>query len=188
MMRIITGSARGTHLKTLPGDHTRPTAERAKEAIFSMLGDAVRGARVLDLFGGSGQMGLEALSRGAAHAIFIDNSREATAVIEENAARTRLADRTEIRVADAPTFLKTAAVQPFDLVFLAPPYAAGLLPICLRLLAERALLTPDAVVVAEAGDAVDFFGADADLPARFTVLRDNRYGAAQVRLMKVKQL
>ena len=187
MMRIITGSARGTHLKTLPGDHTRPTAERAKEAVFSMLGDAVRGARVLDLFGGSGQLGLEAVSRGAAYALLIDNDPEAAAVMAENARRTHLSDRVEIKVTDATVFLKTSACAPFDLVFLDPPYAAGLLPPCLSLLIERGLLAPDAVVVCEAGNAADFFGEKADLPARFTVLRDNRYGAACVRLLTLKE-
>ena len=184
MMRIITGSARGTHLKTLQGDSTRPTAERAKEAVFSMLGDAVRGARVLDLFGGSGQLGLEALSRGAEQAVFVDNNRAATAVIEENAQRTHLADRAVIRVADALTFLKTEPAEPFDLVFLDPPYTAGLLPSCLSLLTERGLLAPDAVVVCEAGKETDFFGDDATLSTRYCVLRDARYGAAFVRLLK----
>ncbi len=187
MMRIITGSARGTRLLTLPGDNTRPTAERVKEAVFSMLGDRVRDARVLDLFGGSGQMGLEAVSRGAKHAVLVDNSREAAAVMVENARRTHLSDRTEIRVGDALSYLKTAPAAPFDLAFLDPPYAAGLLPACLSLLAERGLLAKDAVLVCEAGNAADFFGDAADLPVRFTVLRDNRYGAAYVRLLTPKQ-
>ena len=187
MMRIITGSARGTRLKTLPGDNTRPTAERVKEAVFSMLGDAVRDARVLDLFGGSGQMGLEAVSRGASYALMIDNNREAAAVMAENARRTHLSDRVEIKVTDATAFLKTAAGAPFDLVFLDPPYAAGLLPTCLSLLAERGLLSSDAVVVCEAGNAAGFFGDRADLPTRFEILRDNRYGAACVRLLTLKK-
>lgn len=187
MMRIITGSARGTRLLTLPGDNTRPTAERVKEAVFSMLGDRVRDARVLDLFGGSGQMGLEALSRGAKHAVLVDNSREASAVMAENARRTHLSDQAEIRVCDALFYLKTAPTAPFDLVFLDPPYAAGLLPVCLSLLAERGLLAKDAVLVCEAGNAADFFGDKADLPARFAVLRDNRYGAAYVRLLTLKE-
>ena len=186
MMRIITGSARGTHLKTLPGDSTRPTSERAKEAVFSMLGDAVRGARVLDLFGGSGQMGLEALSRGAAHATFVDNSREALAIIRDNAARTQLFDRAEIKEGEALAFLR-AAETPYDIVFLDPPYAAGLLPGCLSLLLERRLLTPSAVVVCEAGGSDDFFAGNAAFSERFTVLRDHRYGAAFIRLLQAKQ-
>jgi len=186
MMRIITGSARGTHLKTLPGVDTRPTAERAKEAVFSMLGDRVRDARVLDLFGGSGQMGLEALSRGAKEAVFVDNSRAAAAIIEENMQRTHLADRAAVRVADALFFLKTAPAAPFDLVFLDPPYAAGLLPPCLSLLIGRGWLSPDAVVVCEAGKAADFFGDDAEVAGRFDILRDARYGAAYIRLLKQK--
>lgn len=188
MMRIITGSARGTRLKTLSGDHTRPTAERVKEAVFSMLGEAVCGRTVLDLFGGSGQLGLEALSRGAAHAVFVDNSREAAAVIEENARRTHLSDRSEIRVVDALTFLKTSSNAKYGVVFLDPPYAAGLLPPCLCQLSECDLLAPEAIVVCEAGNAADVFGSDAGLPAKFEILRDNRYGAAHIRLLSPKQL
>ena len=84
MMRIITGKARGVRLDTLPGENTRPTAERAKEAVFSMLQFELQGRVVLDLFAGSGQMALEAISRGAAHAVLVDVSREAVAIIEKN--------------------------------------------------------------------------------------------------------
>lgn len=84
-MRIITGKARNIPLKTLEGDDTRPTSERVKEAVFSMLQFEIEGRRVLDLFAGSGQLGLEALSRGASHATFIDNSRAASDIIIENA-------------------------------------------------------------------------------------------------------
>ena len=96
MMRIITGKARGTKLQTLAGEATRPTAERTKEAIFSMINFDIAGARVLDLFAGSGQLGLEALSRGAKSAVLNDSSREAAAIIRANAEKTRLVDSCEI--------------------------------------------------------------------------------------------
>ena len=92
-MRIITGSAKGRVLATLPGEDTRPTAERTKEAIFSMLQFELEGRKILDLFSGSGQMGLEALSRGAASAVLVDRSRDAVAIIQKNAIATRLNDR-----------------------------------------------------------------------------------------------
>ena len=92
-MRIITGTARGTRLETLPGDATRPTAERVKEALFSMIQFDIEGRRVLDLFAGSGQLGLEALSRGAAKATFVDSNRDALNVIKRNAQKTKLYDR-----------------------------------------------------------------------------------------------
>ena len=136
MMRIITGSARGTHLFTLDGENTRPTSERAKEAVFSMLSEHVAGARVLDLFAGSGQMGLEALSRGAAGAVFTDAAPAACEIVRKNAEKTHLAPRATVQRSDALAFLKSYRGAPFDLVFLAPPYAAGLLPQCLALLCE----------------------------------------------------
>ena len=106
MMRIITGRARGIRLDTLEGEMTRPTTERAKEAIFSRLQFEVEGRRVLDLFAGSGQMGLEALSRGATHAVMVDQSKEAIAIIRKNAERTRLADDCTIVCSDFSDFLR----------------------------------------------------------------------------------
>ena len=178
MMRIITGSARGTHLYTLAGDATRPTSERAKEALFSMLGNKPMGARVLDLFAGSGQLGLEALSRGAAHAVFLDGAKEAVEILRRNAEKTRLQDRAEIRMGDALSFLKSYCGERFDLVFLDPPYAARLLPTCLSLLCERKLLSDHAVIVAESGAPQDVFGGDERLAEQFEIQKQNRYGAA----------
>lgn len=180
MMRIITGSARGTKLEAPQGLSTRPTAERVKEAVFSMLMAEWEGRRVLDLFGGSGQMALEALSRGAAEAVIVDAARESIAVIEKNAARTRLADRARILRADALSFLKTCREEPFYFVFLDPPYAAGLLPSCLSQLFARGLLADGARIVCEAGAEQDVFGGDAELAAKFCVQKHNRYGAAHI--------
>ncbi|MBQ9098559.1 MAG: 16S rRNA (guanine(966)-N(2))-methyltransferase RsmD [Clostridia bacterium] len=185
MMRIITGSARGTHLLTLSGDATRPTSERTKEALFSMLQQKPVGARVLDLFAGSGQLGLEALSRGATSAVFVDGSKEAAAIVQKNADKTHLADRATIVVSDAISYLKTCRQAPFDLVFLDPPYAAGLLPQCLRLLYP--LLTPDAIVVAESGHADDVFGNDASLTEQYTTIKQNRYGVAHLTVLSPKE-
>ena len=182
-MRIITGSARGAKLATLAGESTRPTAERTKEAIFSMLQFELTGRRVLDLFGGSGQMGLEALSRGAAEAIFVDSAREAVDVITQNATKTRLLDRSRVHRADALAFLRSYTGAPFHLVFLDPPYASGLVPQCLSLLSERNLLAPGAVVVCETGDAHAVFGDNEIAATRFSTLKEKNYGAAYVRLL-----
>lgn len=180
MMHIITGSARGTHLHTLPGNNTRPTSERAKEAIFSMLQFDLEGRRVLDLFSGSGQMGLETLSRGAAHAVLVDKERAAVEVIRKNAEKTRLAAKATICMSDALSYLNGCREQPFHLVFLDPPYAAGLLPPVLRALLARGLLTRAATVVAECGDPADLFGGDEALASRYTIVKEKRYGAAYV--------
>ena len=126
MMRIITGKARGVHLTTLAGENTRPTSERAKEASFSMLQFEIEGREVLDLFSGSGQMGLEALSRGAKHAVLCDRSREAIDVIRSNALKTRLEPQCDILCSDAETLLRNLRrMQRFDLVFLDQPYKLG---------------------------------------------------------------
>ncbi len=180
MMHIITGSARGVKLETLKGEQTRPTSERAKEAIFSMLQFELEGRRVLDLFSGSGQMGLEALSRGAASAVLADKARDAVLVITKNAQKTKLADRAKIVNVDAMTYLARCTDGPFHLVFLDPPYAAGLLPGVLRGLLDKKLLTAGATVVAECGDPKSLFGGDEALAARYSVEKEKRYGAAYV--------
>ncbi|MBQ2998905.1 MAG: RsmD family RNA methyltransferase, partial [Clostridia bacterium] len=121
-MRIITGSARGTKLLTLDGLNTRPTAERAKEAIFSKLQFDLEGRSVLDLFAGSGQMGLEALSRGASHAVFCDKARESVEIITKNAEKTRLKEKCTILCTDHADCVRRMAMmnKQFDIVFLDP--------------------------------------------------------------------
>jgi len=128
MMRIITGTARGFRLKTLAGeDVTRPTTERVKESVFSALQFDIEGRAVLDLFAGSGQMGLEALSRGASSCVAVDSDKNACTVIRENAVGARLADKLTLRQTTADAFL-SGNRDVFDIVFLDPPYQAGLIP------------------------------------------------------------
>ena len=184
MMRIITGSARGTHLYTRSGEQTRPTSERAKEALFSMLQQKPYGARVLDLFAGSGQLGLEALSRGAVSAVFVDNSKEAAEIVRRNAERTHLLPKAKIVTGDAVSYLKGCREAPFDLCFLDPPYAAGTLPQCLRLLVTQGLLAKDALVITESRESADVFGGDTALADKFEVIKQNSYGVACITVMK----
>ena len=128
-MRIITGSARGARLITLEGDATRPTGERVKEAVFSMIQFEIEGRRALDLFGGSGQLGLEALSRGAESAVIIDCAPEAVEIIKTNAKTTRLFDRCRISQMEYEPFLRRASGRErFDIIFLDPPYKSGFMP------------------------------------------------------------
>ncbi len=183
MMRIITGRARGIRLDTLEGDMTRPTTERAKEAIFSRLQFEVEGRRVLDLFAGSGQLGLEALSRGATHAVLVDQSKEAVAVIRKNAERTRLAEDCTIVCADFSEFLRgRRGREPFDLVFIDPPYAMNACRAAVEALLENRLLTPHGLLVLESGEP-DPLGVDTPLAARFEVLKTARYGKAYVSIL-----
>ena len=188
MMRIITGSARGTRLATLAGEATRPTAERVKEAVFSMLQSKIPSAHVLDLFAGSGQMGLEALSRGACHAIFCDSAKEALAVTRANAEKTRLSDRASFFCADARTLLRRMkGEEPFDLVFLDPPYAAQAIPSCLSLLLSCELLAEGARIVCETAQREDVFCGQEELAQSFDVLRESRYGAAYITVLTKKE-
>lgn len=188
MMRIITGKARGVRLATLEGDNTRPTSERAKEAIFSMLQFELSGARVLDLFAGSGQMGLEALSRGAESAAFCDLSKSAVEIVKTNAKKTRLESQCDIYCGDYKVFLqRLAGRQLFDMVFLDPPYALSLVPQALSYLAEHQMLSKNAKLVCETATAEDVFGNDSDLAKKFEIVKQTRYGIAHVTILRYKE-
>ncbi len=123
-MRVITGSARGMSLRTLEGETTRPTSEKVKEAVFSAIQFEIEGARVLDLFAGSGQLGIESLSRGAKSAVFVDSDKNAVKIIQANIEKTGFGDKSEVFAKDYSAFLNMN-VRKFDIVFLDPPYAAG---------------------------------------------------------------
>jgi len=170
-MRVVAGELRGRRLAAPAGGGTRPTADRVREALFSILGD-VSGARVLDLYAGSGALGIEALSRGATAATFVDSSQAAVAAIRRNLSSLGLEASVQRR--DALAYLVAAAEgDPYDLVFADPPYDSAL-----RLapsLAERLppLLTADAVIVTESNKR-----APLELP--FPLLRERDYGDTRI--------
>lgn len=145
-MRIITGSARGARLQTLEGNDVRPTPERVKEALFSILQFRLEGRRFLDLFTGSGQIGLEALSRGAREAVMVDASRASLDVAMKNAERTRLDKQAVFELAQAEGYLRRRP-GPFDLAFLDPPYRTGVLQRVLPLVAQE--MSPAGTIVCE---------------------------------------
>ncbi len=147
-MRVITGSARGVTLKTPDGLVTRPTADRVKEAVFSILQFDIPGREVLDLFAGTGQLGIEALSRGAKSAVFVDAGAPACALVKENLRRTRLENSGKVVQKDYLTFLKTAQNR-FDLIFLDPPYAEVFLENALNCITEIDILKDGGIIVAE---------------------------------------
>ena len=134
-MRVITGSARGMTLRTLDGSDVRPTTDKVKEAVFSAIQFEIEGRRVLDLFAGSGQLGIEALSRDAKEATFVDADKNAIKIVKENLAKTRLADRAAVLQTDSIAFLGMTD-KIFDIAFLDPPYQTGLLQKALSLLAQ----------------------------------------------------
>ena len=150
-MRVITGTARGRRLKELQGMETRPTTDKVKESLFSIIQFDIEGRRVLDLFAGTGQLGIEALSRGAAEAVFVDRRPDAVRLVQENLALCGFTDRARVKSGDALAYLKSG--EKFDLIFLDPPYAANML--------EQAL-TADKVLP--------------ELPAPYRLYREYRYG------------
>jgi 16S rRNA (guanine(966)-N(2))-methyltransferase RsmD len=182
-MRIITGKARGKRLDTLEGTATRPTAERAKEAIFSVLQFEIEGRRVLDLFGGSGQMGLEALSRGAKSVDIVDSSDAAVKIINQNIKKVGL-DGAKCTRSDFADFLRSSRDK-YDIVFLDPPYALGLVPKALELLVDRDLLKPTSVVVCESAKE-DVFSNNSSLEEKLEVIKRAKYGVAHVTYLKLK--
>lgn len=150
-MRIIAGTARGLPLKTVEGMGTRPTTDRIKETLFNMLQSEVPGSYFLDLFAGSGQIGLEAISRGAAYAVFVDNNKKAAACIEDNIRFTKF-DR-ECRVYSSDVLSALRAMEgkyQFDLIFMDPPYDQEIEKDVLRYLATSSLLKEDTTIIVEA--------------------------------------
>ncbi len=179
-MRIISGIARGLKLQSLEGDDTRPTLDNVKEAIFSMLFLKCQGASVLDLYAGSGAMGIEALSRGADSAVFVDLNPKACNVIRQNLSKARMENKAAVISTDAFKYLASAGKEghEFDLIFLDPPYAAGTLDKVLNLIYEQGLLCEGGLIICEfdSGTNVD--------TKNYKLLKDKRYGRVCVNILE----
>lgn len=147
-MRVITGRARGVILKTPEGDLTRPTTDRVKEALFSIVQFELPGAAVLDLFGGTGQLGIEAISRGAQSAVFVDAREDACKLIRENLRRTKFEKEGNVVRADYMDYLKRCK-EKFSLILLDPPYSEVFLENSLKMITEIDILKSGGIIVAE---------------------------------------
>ena len=178
-MRVITGTARGTQLKAPKGFDTRPTLDQVKEGIFSAIQFEVEGRRVLDLFAGSGQMGIEALSRGALSAVFVDMGKEPVRIVRENLEKTRLFDRAVIVQRDSFAYLSSCKEQ-FDLIFLDPPYAKDSLENALKRISEIDILSDSGIIICER--SADKVLSD-EYPG-FSRWREYRYGSAAVTIYR----
>ncbi len=168
-MRIITGTKRGKKLLSLEGESVRPTTDRVKEALFDILQFSLEGRRFLDLFAGSGQIGLEAVSRGAEKVCFVDSSKAALRVVEKNIALTGFSQQSHVFLGDFETFL-SATSETFDIAFLDPPYRTGLLERALPLTVKR--MAPGGTLICE-------HPRDEELPERvgaFQKQKTYRYG------------
>jgi 16S rRNA (guanine966-N2)-methyltransferase len=186
-MRVIAGTARGTRLVRVPAG-VRPVSDRAREGLFSSLGDLVVGARVLDLYAGTGALGIEALSRGAIEAVFVDRSPPALNAVRENLARTGLDHGASVKRSDVRRFLEggAAASEAFDLVFLDPPYETGqaeLDPV-LALLDVKPLLREGFTVVLSRGSR----SSNSVIPLHWVVARRLSYGDSVVTLFRSRDL
>lgn len=180
-MRVITGTARGRRLITREGMQVRPTPDRVKEAMFSILQFEIEDRRVLDLFAGSGQLGIEALSRGAREAVFVDSSTESVETVKKNLEITGLAEKARVENADYAGFLRRAT-RPFDIAFLDPPYRTGLL--------QQAL--PAVAAVMNAGGSILCENPlEEDMPEEagsFLRVRSYRYGKIALSLYRSKDV
>lgn len=177
-MRVISGSARGLKLVSLEGLDTRPTLDRVKEALFSMLTPYIYDAKVLDLFAGSGALGIEALSRGADKAVFVDMLPEAMNIIRENVNNARVCERASFFTKKAADYIKNAT-EKFDLVFLDPPYAGNLYEDCLNLLYENELLSEGCVIALEWDSEL----SRPNIPPYYEILKERRYGRVMITLL-----
>ena len=172
-MRVITGTARGTNLKTPDGMLTRPTADRVKEALFNVIQYEIRG-EVLDLFAGTGQLGIEALSRGARSAVFVDESRAAVQLVRTNLAHCRL--QGDVVQGEALGYLRTCGE--FDLIFLDPPYDTGLLDKALANVVQFDILAEGGIIVCESRREKEL----PQLPQPYYLLTERSYGKIKLTL------
>lgn len=179
-MRIIAGDKRGFRLETLEGEDTRPTMERVKEAIFSSVQFLLPGADVLDLYAGSGQMGLEALSRGASKCTFVDQNPQAIMIIRENCHHTGLFKQSLVRTMEAEMFLSQCA-QKYDIIFLDPPYRKNIFPALVEKVS--AVAAPGATIFCETEPEVQFpeevEGLVLKKEYRYGTVKVTRYGKTQ---------
>ena len=184
-MRIIAGTARSMPLKTIEGRDTRPTTDRIKETLFNIIQSEVPGSVFLDLFAGSGGIGLEAVSRGAKKAVFVENSRKAAACIQDNINFTKFQSYCDLKCMDAVSALRTLERKYiFDIIYMDPPYQQGLEKTVLDYLSTSSVLTEDTTIIVEASLETDESELESDV---FQIYRVKKYKTNQhIFLRKVK--
>lgn len=174
-MRVIAGSARSLRLKTVPGDKTRPTTDRIKETLFNMIAPKIPDCRFLDLFSGSGGIGIEALSRGAAEAVFVEQDRQALQIIRQNLQFTRLSDRARVIAGEAVRTVSSMGTErAFDVIFMDPPYDNGLERKVLEALRESRAADENTLIIIEASNDTDFSYLE---EAGYVMERNKSYGS-----------
>ncbi len=190
MMRIITGKAKGVRLATLPGDAVRPTTEMAKEGIFSAIQFDLAEKSFLDLFAGSGQMGLEAISRGAASATFVDCSDDSLKIVRKNIEKTGFSLQSKVIRSEYGEFIKSAGKRgmKFDFIFADPPYEKDLTPELVKRLVRAELVKPGGLMILEtASDAPDFEKIPESVREKVESIKQYKFSKCYVYFVKMKE-
>lgn len=184
-MRIITGKFGGRRLTAVPGTKTRPTTDKVKEAMFSMIGPYFDGGQVLDLFAGTGGLGIEAVSRGCDHAFLVDKQRQAQLVITQNIAVTKAPEQFTLRRGAAESALAefSANGQRFDLIFLDPPYRFKIIGTLLAKFVALNLVNDQALIVAETDEAIDL----TTIPTAYQFIKTHDYGLTHVTVWRYQK-
>lgn len=183
-MRIISGTAKGTKLYTLEGLTTRPTLDRVKESIFNIIQNEIQDVSFLDLFSGSGAIGLEALSRGAKKAILCDKSEDAVKIIKQNAEKTHLQDKAKIYNCDFKKCLEKIE-EPLDIIFLDPPYKTDYIYESLKIIEENKLLNEDGIIILETDEKERI--TEKLKKIQFDIIDERKYGIANIIFLKTKR-
>jgi 16S rRNA (guanine966-N2)-methyltransferase len=152
-MKVTTGTARGFKLESVPGMDVRPTADKVKQAIFNMLQFELEGRRIIDLFAGTGQLGIEALSRGATYADLVDNLPASVAIIRKNLKKTKLSEKATVHLSDYKSFLKGYSKQKCHILLLDPPYRAGYIARILKFVQTFDIMAPNGIIICESDTA-----------------------------------
>lgn len=176
-MRVVSGTARGCKLQPVPGMNTRPTTDRVKENVFNLIQDHVHGAEVLDLFAGTGQLGIEALSRGAQHCDFVEHNKTAFGIVSKNVESARVKDKSALHRTEAADFVSRAGRQKYDLIFLDPPYGGEILENALKLIERFDILSVNGIIICESA-VEDRFAHG------FEAVRERRYGATLITVLQ----
>ena len=183
-MRIISGKARGTKLYTLEGENTRPTLDRVKESIFNIIQNEIEGAKILDLFAGSGAIGLEFLSRGAEKAVLCDKSKEAINIIKKNVEKTHMEPNTQIYNMDFENCLEKIKNEQFDIIYLDPPYATDYIFRAIQKITKLEIVLKQGLIIIETDDEQR---VEKEIEKTETEIVDKRkYGRATIIFLKLK--
>lgn len=175
-MRVISGSARGCKLQPVPGMDTRPTTDRVKESVFNIIQSWVRGADVLDLFAGTGQLGIEALSRGAAHCDFVEHSRVAMKIMQKNIAAARVGDCASTHLMEFTRFISSCEKNKYGVILLDPPYGGKIMEQALLFINRFDILAPSGIILCESA-VTDTFAVP------FAAGREYRYGMTRITVL-----